>query len=173
MRSGIAWCAALLSIAMLLEGCASTSSVRADPAPANDLVGAWRSSLTVESGPFASVKNLQLMCVFNAGGTMTESANYDEAPPVPPAYGVWRAAGPKQFEARYWFFNTRAPAHFEDLSTGGGWAPSGYGLLTERITLSSGGSTYDSTLTLEMFDEAGAPTEGSTRAKAHGTRLGF
>jgi hypothetical protein len=40
------------------------------------------------------------MYVFNTGGTMTESSNYDGAPPVPPAYGVWRSVGPNEFEAK-------------------------------------------------------------------------
>ncbi|MBI3843141.1 MAG: hypothetical protein HY292_00750 [Planctomycetes bacterium] len=173
MRLEFTSCLAVAAIVLLVAGCAATPSARSESPAAAELVGAWRSSVTVESGPFASIKNLQLMCVFNDGGTMTESANYDEAPPVPPAYGVWRATGPRTFEARYWFFNTKAPSRFEVLSDGGGWTPSGCGVLTEHITLSSGGSSYDSTLTLEMLDDSGAPTEGGTRAKAHGTRIGF
>ena len=74
MRSGFATCVAVLSIVSLIAGCAGTSSVRSESPAAADLVGAWRSSVTVESGPFASIKNLQFMCVFNAGGTMTEKA---------------------------------------------------------------------------------------------------
>lgn len=54
------------------------------------LVGAWRSSLQFESGAFAAIKDLEFMYVFNEGGTMMESSNYDGAPPVPPAYGVWQ-----------------------------------------------------------------------------------
>ena len=38
------------------------------------------------------MKDLEFMYVFNVGGTMTASSNYDGAPPVPPAYGVWRRA---------------------------------------------------------------------------------
>ena len=35
-------------------------------------------------------KDLEFMYAFNVSGTMTESSNYDAAPPVPPAYGVWK-----------------------------------------------------------------------------------
>jgi len=73
--------------------------------------------------------------VFNAGGTLTESSNYDGAPPVPPAYGVWRMLGPNLFEARYEFFSTE-PAEIDAFMKGAGWLPSGRGVFTERIQVS-------------------------------------
>ena len=42
-----------------------------------DLVGEWRAHLQFTSGAFAPVKDLEFMYVFNQGGTMTESSNYD------------------------------------------------------------------------------------------------
>ena len=57
------------------------------------LFGAWRGSVQFTTGAFAEVKDLDFMYLFNAGGTMLESSNYDGAPPVPPAYGVWRKVG--------------------------------------------------------------------------------
>ena len=65
------------------------------------------------------------MYVFNLGGTMTESSNYDASPPVPPAYGIWRKVGPRQFEAKYEFYVTKPPAAFEEIAKGGGWGPGG------------------------------------------------
>lgn len=88
-----------------------------------ELLGQWRAQLQFTSGAFAAIKDLEFMYVFNSGGTMTESSNYDGAPPVPPAYGIWRNTGPKQFEVKYEFYVTKAPAAFEEISKGGGWGP--------------------------------------------------
>src|SRR6185503_17373351 len=94
----------------------------------DSLVGAWRSQVLFSGGALAGMKDLEFMYVFNAGGTLTESSNYDGAPPVPPAYGVWRKVGPRRFEARYVFYSTRAPETFADIAKGGGWPPSGRGV---------------------------------------------
>src|SRR5882724_2403555 len=99
---------AILSGALLATGCAATSSSRAHSGYSdNSLVGAWRGKIQFKTGAFSTIKDLEFMYVFNAGGTMTESSNYDASPPVPPAYGVWRAVGPGQFEAKYAFYQTR------------------------------------------------------------------
>lgn len=139
----------------------------------NSLVGAWRGKVQFKSGAFGAVKDLEFMYVFNAGGTMTESSNYDGAPPVPPAYGVWRKTGSKQFEARYEFFITKSPATFEDITKGGGWMPAGYGVLMERITLSDDGRSFKSTIKLEAFDQRGEPAEGGGEAETEARRLDF
>src|SRR5262245_32840174 len=111
-------------------------SIACTPEPATDdsaaLIGAWRSSIEFETGAFAELTDLQFMYVFNAGGTLTESSNYDGAPPVPPAYGVWRMIGPNVFEARFEFFST-APSEVDAFMKGAGWPPSGRGVFTERI----------------------------------------
>ena len=92
-----------------------------------DLVGQWRARLEFRDGDFAVFDDLEFMYVFNAGGTMTESSNYDAAPPVPPAYGIWRRTGPDRFEAKYEFYPTSPPAALEDLTGGGGWRGGGEG----------------------------------------------
>ena len=51
----------------------------------DDLVGAWKGKVQFKTGAFAAVTDLDFLYVFNAGGTMTESSNYDAAPPVTPA----------------------------------------------------------------------------------------
>src|SRR4051794_9931063 len=71
-----------------------------------DLAGAWRGKVTFPSGMF-SLEGLEYMYVFNAGGTMTESSNYDGVPPVTPAYGIWRKTGPLTYEAKYQWFQTK------------------------------------------------------------------
>src|SRR5205809_392830 len=68
------------------------------------LIGAWSGSVQFTTGAFATTKDLEFMYVFNAGGTMTESSNYDGAPPVPPAYGIWREVGERRYEAKYNYF---------------------------------------------------------------------
>ena len=136
------------------------------------LVGAWRSSLQFTSGAFASINDLEFMYAFNSGGTLTESSNYDGAPPVPPAYGVWRTISPREFEAKYEFYVT-APAPPDAFKTGAGWLPSGRGVFTERITLAPDGNSFTSTITYEAFGKDGQPAEGGGIATGRGARIAF
>jgi hypothetical protein len=154
---------------LVLAGCARAPGQAAPPA----LVGAWRSQVRFEGGILAPVKDLEFLYVFNAGGTMTESSNYDASPPVPPAYGEWRPLGENRFEARYTFFTTNPPADAKSLTTGGGWLPAGSGVLTERITVAADGRSYDAAMTLELFDPAGKPVAGGGAATVHAVRAGF
>jgi hypothetical protein len=144
-----------------------------EPRPQDGLVGAWRAHIKAGSGALAAMPDLEFMTVFNAGGTMTESSNYDGAPPVPPAYGVWRRTGERTFQARYDFWMTRPPAAFGELAKGGGWAPNGYGSLTETITLAADRKSYVSTLTYAFFDVAGKPAPGGGAATGSAVRVDF
>lgn len=161
---------ALLSLALILAACSPSESPRSAPSP---LRGAWQSNVQFSSGAFAPIKDLRFLYVFNAGGTMTESSNYDGAPPVPPAYGVWREISPNKFEAKYVFYITKAPAAFQDIAGGGGWLPTGHGVLTETITLGDDGNSFDSTIHYDAFDMSGKPATGGGDATAHGTRIAF
>jgi hypothetical protein len=143
-----------------------------DPA-SPELLGQWRAQLQFTSGAFAAIKDLEFMYVFNTGGTMTESSNYDAAPPVPPAYGIWRNVGPKQFEVKYEFYVTKAPAAFEEITKGGGWGPAGRGVFVERITLSDDGKSFTSKIKYDQFDTAGKPAEGGGVATGKGVKLTF
>jgi hypothetical protein len=136
------------------------------------LVGAWRSGIAFKGGGYASLKDLEFLSVFNSGGTMTESSNYDSMPPVPPAYGVWKQTGPNRYEAKYVYYNTAAPGAFEEISKGGGWSPAGRGELIEKIALSRDGNSYESTITLDLFDKAGKRTDRA-QATGHGSRIRF
>ena len=170
MRPTHRHCPVLVALILLsLGGCARSQAPGTSPA----LVGAWRSSVQFQDGAFAAIKDLQFLYVFNAGGTMTESSNYDGMPPVPPAYGEWRAKGPREFEARYTFFTSNPPKDLPSLTGGGGWSPAGSGVLTERIQLAADGKSYQSKIVLEMFDAAGKPAPGGAQANAHGVRAGF
>ena len=138
-----------------------------------ELLGQWRAQLQFTSGAFAAIKDLEFMYVFNSGGTMTESSNYDGAPPVPPAYGIWRNTGPKQFEVKYEFYVTKAPAAFEEITKGGGWGPAGRGVFVEKITLSGDGKSFTSKIKYDQFDAAGKPAEGGGEATGKGVKLAF
>lgn len=167
---------ATLSLALGLLSSAGCAHVGA-PAPAADasepeLAGAWRSTVRFRSGAFAAVKDLEFMYAFAAGGTVTESSNYDAAPPVPPAYGVWRKTGPRMFEARYEFFFTKPAAKPEDLLEGG-WKPAGRGVFLERITLAPDGKTFTSTIRYDPLDPAGKAMPGGGDADGKAARIGF
>jgi hypothetical protein len=137
-----------------------------------DLVGAWRTAIQFKSGSLAAVKDLEFLFVFNAGGTLTESSSYDSAPPVPPAYGIWKKTGRGQYEARYVFFMTGAPPAPEDLAKSG-WLPTGHGVLREKIVLSEDGSTYRSEISYQVFDRAGKPAQDGGDGEGRGNRIRF
>jgi hypothetical protein len=162
--------ALLLALIALLSG-AFGLRLRG-PGHEHDLVGAWRATIDFESGAFAAFDDLEFMYAFNAGGTMTESSNYDGAPPVPPAYGIWRRTGSNTFEAKYQYYATAAPAAFEDIAKGGGWMPAGHGVFTETIMLSDDGLTFESSMFYEAFDPDGARGE-TANAHVRGVRLTF
>lgn len=165
-RPGFWFCLATI---LLLPGCLVSS--RGDATPDDALVGAWRSKIQFTSGAFASINDLEFMMVFNAGGTLTESSNYDGAPPVPPAYGVWRRIGPGRYEAVYEFYATKPPARPDALAAG--WLPAGRGRFVERIGLAADGRSYTSSLRYTAFDPTGQPAEGGGEARAQAMRIGF
>jgi len=160
--------AAALLVSLLAPGCRPAMSETGD-----SLAGAWRARVQFTTGALAPVKDLEFMYVFNEGGTMTESSNYDASPPMPPAYGVWKEVGIGQYEARYSFFMTSTASILDEISKGGGWAPNGHGVLVEKITLSEDGNSFDSTITLELFDRDGKPIEGGGEAAGKGERINF
>lgn len=164
-------CRCAIGVAVLLSALGGCGFAPAPNGAEPDLTGAWRAKVRFESGAFASIPNLEFMYVFNAGGTLTESSNYDGAPPVPPAYGIWRRTGPRQFEARYEFFTTTPPTRLDDLARGGGWLPAGRGVLTEQIVLAADGQSFTSTLRYEAFDRTGAVTMGGGTGRGEGQRL--
>lgn len=155
------------------SACSRPGAEGTGPPAAPVLVGAWRSTLQFRTGAFASIKDLEFMYVFNSGGTMTESSNYDGAPPVPPAYGVWRSVGPGEYEAKYEYYATRPPAGLADLTGGGGWLPSGRGVFVERIRISAAGDSFTSIIRYEALDPAGRSLPGGGEAEARAARIGF
>ena len=165
----------LLALIVLLgvDGHSQPKPLAASDASPLDLMGEWRAQLQFTSGAFAPVKDLEFMYVFNQGGTMTESSNYDAAPPVPPAYGIWRKVGTREFEAKYEFYVTKAPAAFDEIVKGGGWGPAGRGVFVERITLSEDAKSFTSKIKYDQFDTAGKPAEGGGVAEGRGVRLTF
>ena len=142
------------------------------PQPEN-LVGAWKGKVQFKTGTYSEIKDFEFMWVFNHGGTMTESSNYDGVPPTPPAYGIWKKTGEKQYEARYEFYWNKVPASFEDLAKGGGFPNVGYGVLSEKITLSDDGHSYRSTIKFNLFDQTGKQSVFNDEAAAEAKRMEF
>jgi len=159
-----------LMIALLASSCTTVINAKSETA-GDDLTGAWRGRVQFKTGAFAAVTDLEFMYVFNAGGTMTESSNYDAMPPVTPAYGAWKKTGPRQYEAKYVYYWTKPPAALDEITKGGGWSPGGHGVLTQQITLSEDGNSFDSTIKYEVFDQTGKPTDPSSEALAKGARI--
>jgi len=166
--------ATLIASAIVLFATASPGSSLAQTGSSGDnLAGAWEGKVQFQSGALAGINDLEFMYAFIAGGTMTESSNYDAAPPVPPAYGVWKKVAARKYEAKYRFYQSKAVSSADELVKGGGWAPDGYGILTQKITLSTDGNSFESGITLELFDKSGKVMAGGGEATASGKRLGF
>ncbi|MEP6591215.1 MAG: hypothetical protein ABJC19_08520 [Gemmatimonadota bacterium] len=161
----------LLVVGLVASGCGEAKEASE---PQSALVGAWRAKIQFSAGVFAEVKDLEFLYAYNEGGTMTESSNYDEAAnSSPPAYGVWRETGPKTFETKYLFWQTRVPVAADGPGNEGGWLPAGHGVLTEKITLSADGNSYTSTVHYDSFDQAGQPMPIGGDATGSGTRIVF
>lgn len=164
----------MLSAVLIITGCEksppSQVSVSTDRGM---LVGAWRSKIVFRSGPLAGMKDLEFLYAYNAGGTMTESSNYDEATnSSPPAYGIWKQLTPQTFQTRYVFFTTKEQGPV-DGPPNSDWWPAGHGVLTETITLSADGQAYTSTIKLATYDRTGAPIAGGGEGTGAGTRIVF
>ena len=162
-------------MALFVTGCSNASSSLQTASPDGVmLVGAWRAKIVFRSGPMAEMKDLEFLYAYNAGGTMTESSNYDEAAnSSPPAYGVWKQTGPRTFETKYLFYTTKAPDPGQSAPNSSDWWPAGHGVLTEVITLADNGQTYRSAVTLAQFDKADAPIAGGGEGTGAGMRIAF
>ncbi len=171
MKNPVAW---LITLAAVLAAIAwaDPSAPAASGAPGS-LTGAWRAQMRFKGGAFVDMKDLEFSYVYNEGGTLTESSNYDAAPPVPPAYGIWRRTGANRFQSKYLFYVTKAPASLRDITKGGGWAPDGHGVFTEEITLSADGDSYTAKVSYAAFDVNGKPAAGAGEGTATGTRITF
>ena len=173
MRRGMISGAFAIAALVLAAGCSLKSTDDGNGGAAPGLAGAWRGKVQFSDGPYASMKDMEFLYAFNAGGTMTESSNYDASPPVTPAYGVWRETSPGHFEAKYVFYNTKPPARLQDLPAGG-WLRAGSGVLVETITLAADGQSYDARIAMDLTDENGKPApEGTSHATVHATRIKF
>ena len=167
----------MFSAILIIMGCGNGQSSRMSvSAGRGTLVGAWRSKIVFRGGPLAGMKDLEFLYAYDAGGTMTESSNYDEAAnSSPPAYGIWKQIDPRTFETKYLFYTTKAPGPGDGAPDGRDWWPSGHGVLTETITLSGDGQTYKSTVKLATFDRTGTPIggDGDGDGTGVGTRIAF
>jgi hypothetical protein len=154
----------LAGLLIILFSCVEQKNPQTD-----ELVGAWKGKVQFKTGVYSEIKDFEFMYVFNSGGTMTESSNYDGVPPTPPAYGIWEKTGEKEYRARYEFYWNKVPASYEELAKAGGFPNAGYGVLSENITLSDDGKSYSSTIKFNLYDQTGKQTvfneEGAVVAK--------
>ena len=161
-----------LTTTLLLCGCGTLSAVQT-ARDSDTLTGAWRSKVHFNGAIFSSITNFEFMYVFNAGGTMTESSNYDALPPGMPAYGEWRKVGPRKYEAKYTVFTIKSPDAFAEVGKNGGWFSSGSAVIAEKITLSDDGKSYTAVISYTEFDQAGQPTKNNAEGTVSGVRMGF
>jgi hypothetical protein len=173
MRHVCGWTLVCLVMVALIAGCKDESTDAGDIGPRSPLAGAWRAGIQFSTGAFAPVRDLEFMYLFHQDGTMMESSNYDAAPPVPPAYGVWKQVDAHTFEAHYEFFMTAAPDSAAKASGADGWVPAGRGILIETITLSEDGNSFTSHLKFEAFDRSGKPTDMGGVASGTGRRMPY
>ncbi|MBL1210932.1 hypothetical protein [Geminocystis sp. GBBB08] len=160
-------------LTLFIKGVGEQISYGKDINNQDHIIGQWRSQIQFSTGAFASIKNLEFMYVFNYGGTMIESSNYDAAPPVPPAYGIWRKIDSKKFEIKYEYYATQPPDKAKIEHIWGGWLPSTRGVLSEIITLADDNETFNSTIKYEAFDQNGNIVEGGGIATGKGIKLKF
>lgn len=81
--------------------------------------------------------------------------------------------GLRRYEAKYQFFQSKAVTKADELVKAGGWGPDGYGILAHKVTLSADGNSFDSRITLELFDKDGKPATGGGEGTATGQRLRY
>ncbi|MEP6766691.1 MAG: hypothetical protein ABJB66_20410 [Gemmatimonadaceae bacterium] len=164
----------MLAAVLVIGGCKDAPVSRGSVNERSELTGAWHSKVTFRSGPLTEAKNLEFLYSYNAGGTMTESSNYDEAAnSSPPAYGVWKRIDSHTFQTKYLFFMTKASTPVDSLPTKTDWWPAGHGVLTETITMSDDGQAYTSTIKLAAFGVGGAPVAGDGEGAGAGKRIVF
>jgi len=131
------------------------------------LEGGWRARVTIASGPIAGVG--QFLFTYALGGGLVESSNFDEMPPVPPAYGSWVTTGGLNFQSTYVFFTTVLA---DPNDVGAGWQVSGSGKIKEAIQLKNDRNSYASNLSYQLFDSNDGPLLGQSGVgKAVGRRI--
>jgi hypothetical protein len=79
----------------------------------------------------------------------------------------------RKYEAKYAYYWTRPPSNLNELTKGNGWAAGGHGVLSQEITLSSDGNSFESTIRYQVFDRSWKQTEQDNSATAKATRLRF
>jgi hypothetical protein len=146
------------TLVLVATGACSKSAPPAATSKPPSLEGGWRAHVTFASGPLKGVP-FQFLITYSTGGGMVESSNFDEVPPVPPAYGSWGRTGPTNFKSTYIFWTTKM-ANAKDVSKG--WTFSGIGVLNENIALSQTGDAYTSSIAYQLYDTQDKPLTGQS-----------
>ena len=157
----------LLAVLVLSAAAACNGASESDR-PEQSLEGGWRTRVSFGTGPLKG-RPYQFLVTYSAGGGMVASSNFDQSPPVAPAYGSWGRIRERTFKNTYMFWTTK-PASPGDAARG--WTFSGSGVLTEDISLSSNGDTYTSRVSYQLFDAGDQPLAGQTGSgTATGSRI--
>mgnify|MGYP003693612545 CR=1 FL=1 len=93
---------------------------------------------------------------------MTESSNYDGAPPVPPAYGVLAQDGPRRIRTEIRVLLDRHLRRSRPSSRAQAGCLPAAAVFTETIKLAADGQSFTSTMRHEAFDAKGNPADGGT-----------
>ena len=173
MKKQRAYFSIILTVLFVVMILSTFSCTKRSESRKENLVGAWKGKVQFNTGVYTEIKDFEFMYVFNSGGTMTESSNYDGVPPTPPAYGIWKKTGEKEYEARYEFYWNNVPASYEELIKAGGFSNAGYGVLSEIITLSDDGKSYSSTIKFNLFDQTGKQLVSKEEGTAEAKRMEF
>jgi hypothetical protein len=151
----IRWAA--LALVVAIAGCGGGRPEATSRPERPSLEGGWRAHVTFGSGPLKGVP-FQFLIMYAAGGGMVESSNFDEVPPIPPAYGSWGRTGPSNFKSTYIFWTTKT-ANAKDSKV---WTFSGLGVLNENISLGKTGDAYTSSISYQLFNTKDEPLSGQS-----------
>jgi len=154
MRRGLGFIAAVTFLTCVACGRGSAPPASSQPS----LEGGWRAHVAFASGPLKGVP-FQFLITYSAGGGLVESSNFDESPPVPPAYGSWGKTGGNTFKTTYIFWTTKAVATGDATK---GWTFSGSGVLSESIALAGSGDAYTSTISYQLYDSKDQALNGQS-----------
>jgi hypothetical protein len=124
-------------LALALTGAQSMSAQSA-----NSVEGTWSVAVTVvDCTTGVVIRNVRTLQMFSHDGSFTETA-FTAARGI--SVGKWKGTGGKTFGATFWFYRYTPAGTFASLAQG-----------LDAITLSSDGSTFSSTGTVQDFDANG------------------
>jgi hypothetical protein len=154
--------AAVVLIAISLIACTQAPT----PSP---MKGAWESHVAFTGGALRADEESAISLCLQRRRNDDRVIELRRRPPDPPAYGVWKEVSPNRFQLKYIFYVTKPPSRFEELVGGQGWLPNGHGVITEDITLSADGNSWQSKIHWDAFDMDGKPAWAEATERLQGS----